>query len=130
MRCVALLVNQRKEKKSNYQQCIHPTTEVTKDLYYDLEHTGWICSNPARTRTKVPCEAKVPTVGQIVRSGAIPVHLTALRQLIAQYNLRAIELSLVYSVQSVCGFRASGCFRWFRPHPKPSHCVEFYELVD
>jgi hypothetical protein len=63
------------------------------DLYDDLEHTGWICLNPARTRTRMPCETKVPTVGQIVRSGAIPFHLSALRELVGRYNQRATELS-------------------------------------
>jgi len=62
------------------------------DLYEDLERTGWICSNPARTRTRVPCEARVAIVGQIVRSGSIPIHLTALRELVGKYNQRAGEL--------------------------------------
>ncbi len=36
---------------------------------------------------------------------------------------------LVYSVQRVCGFWAPGCFRWFRPHPKPSHCLLIDEAM-
>lgn len=60
--------------------------DIFMDLYSDLERGGWICSNPARNRTKVPCETKTASVGQIVRSGAIPLHLTSLRELVGPYN--------------------------------------------
>jgi hypothetical protein len=68
-----------------------PYMSLFMDLYDGLENAGWIRSNPARTRTKVPCEEKV--VRQIIRSDAIPIHLTKLRELVGQFNQRATDLS-------------------------------------
>jgi hypothetical protein len=67
--------------------------DLFRKLYEDLERTGWICSNPSRTRTKVPCEARTPNVGQIVRSGSIPVHFSTLRELGVEYNQSARRLA-------------------------------------
>jgi hypothetical protein len=47
---------------------------------------GWICRNPNRPRTLVPCDTRAQEVAEVVRLGKIPVHCERLREMACEVS--------------------------------------------
>lgn len=58
------------------------------DMFESLKKKGWICRNPNRQRTLMPCEKHAQVVTQVVRSDEIPVHEEQLRGIASDFQLR------------------------------------------
>lgn len=71
-------------EKDEIQQYLRDFLEMLRDF----ESKGWICRNPNRQRTLVPCESRKRTVAELVRLNAIPVHETQLRNIVLKYQGR------------------------------------------
>jgi hypothetical protein len=68
--------------------------ELFMDMFKDLMKADWICRNPNRPRTVVPCGDRAQAIVQVVRTGAVPYHEIKLREMASAYQSRIEALTL------------------------------------